>query len=68
VSECDREASIMRRPWPTRGCRGMKKSLLGSGLVEEGTYSPDLTERDFCMSLSSTSQKCAKNAGAYVDI
>jgi hypothetical protein len=20
VSECDREASTMRRPWPTRGC------------------------------------------------
>jgi hypothetical protein len=20
VSECDREASIMRRPWPARGC------------------------------------------------
>jgi hypothetical protein len=20
VSECDREASIMRRPWPTGGC------------------------------------------------
>jgi hypothetical protein len=20
VSECGREASIMRRPWPTRGC------------------------------------------------
>jgi hypothetical protein len=20
VCECDREASIMRRPWPTRGC------------------------------------------------
>jgi hypothetical protein len=20
VSECDREASIIRRPWPTRGC------------------------------------------------
>jgi hypothetical protein len=20
VSECDQEASIMRRPWPTRGC------------------------------------------------
>jgi hypothetical protein len=20
VSECDREASIMKRPWPTRGC------------------------------------------------
>ena len=24
VSECDREASIMRRPWPTRGCRAMR--------------------------------------------
>ena len=23
VSECDREASIMR-PWPTRGCRAIK--------------------------------------------
>ena len=25
VTECDREASIMRRPWPTRGCFDMKK-------------------------------------------
>ena len=23
VSEYDREASIMKRPWPTRGCRTM---------------------------------------------
>jgi len=23
VSECDREASIMRKPWPTRGCYAM---------------------------------------------
>jgi len=23
VSECDREASIIRRPWPTGGCCGM---------------------------------------------
>jgi hypothetical protein len=23
VSKCDREASIMRRPWPTRGCRAV---------------------------------------------
>ena len=23
VSECDREASIMRRPWPSRGCCAM---------------------------------------------
>jgi hypothetical protein len=26
VSECDREASIMRRPWPTGGCRAIKKN------------------------------------------
>jgi hypothetical protein len=25
VSECDREASIMRRPWPTGGCCANKK-------------------------------------------
>jgi len=25
VPECDREASTMRRPWPTRGCRAIKK-------------------------------------------
>jgi hypothetical protein len=23
--ECDREASIMRKPWPTRGCRAIEK-------------------------------------------
>jgi hypothetical protein len=28
VSECDREASIMRRPWPTRGCCAMGKSII----------------------------------------
>jgi hypothetical protein len=27
VSECDREASIMRRLWPTGGCRGIGKNL-----------------------------------------
>ena len=25
LSECDRAASRMRRPWPTRGCYAMKK-------------------------------------------
>jgi hypothetical protein len=25
VSECDREASIMRRPWPAGGCCAMGK-------------------------------------------
>jgi hypothetical protein len=26
VSECDREASTMRRRWPTRGCQAIKKN------------------------------------------
>ena len=26
VSECDREASIMRRPWPARGCCVIKEA------------------------------------------
>jgi hypothetical protein len=25
VSECDREAPIMRRPWPTGGCCAIEK-------------------------------------------
>jgi len=25
---CDREASIMRRPWPMRGCRAMEREKL----------------------------------------
>jgi len=30
MSECDREASTMTRPWPTRGCRAIKIiSLIG---------------------------------------
>ena len=28
VSECDREASIVRRPWPTRVCRAKKKKYI----------------------------------------
>ena len=27
VSECDREDSIKRRPWPARGCRAIKKYM-----------------------------------------
>jgi hypothetical protein len=25
VSECDRESSTMRRPWPIKGCRAVGK-------------------------------------------
>ena len=28
VSELDNEGSILRRPWPPRGCRTIKKNLL----------------------------------------
>jgi len=28
VSECDREISIMRRPWPNRGCLTMKFKIM----------------------------------------
>jgi len=27
VSDCDHEASTMKRPWPTRGCHAMEKTL-----------------------------------------
>jgi hypothetical protein len=30
VSECGREASVMRRPWPTRGSSAMEEVLIGS--------------------------------------
>ena len=32
LSECDCEDSIMRRPWFTSGCRGIKKILVTEGL------------------------------------
>jgi hypothetical protein len=27
VSECDREASIVRRPWPTKSCGAIGKKI-----------------------------------------
>jgi len=33
VSECDREALIWRRPWPTGGCCAMKKVVICNGRV-----------------------------------
>ena len=40
VSECDREATTMRRPWPTRGCHVMKKEMTGYH-EETWSNSPD---------------------------
>jgi len=41
VAECDREASVMRRPKPTKGllCHGEKKILTIGGLFEDGQSS-----------------------------
>ena len=39
VSECDREASIMRRHWPTRGCCAMEKR----SIVNDGNIYADYT-------------------------
>jgi hypothetical protein len=37
VSECDREDSIMRRPWPTMGCCAMKGGGGGEMLSHDAT-------------------------------
>jgi hypothetical protein len=37
VSEYECEASIMRRPWPTRGCRVIKiNSIMTTGYLSRG--------------------------------
>jgi hypothetical protein len=41
LTECDREASLMRRPWPTRGCCAMEKSVLLYGYL----YDPSVGVR-----------------------
>ena len=47
VSDCDRAASTMRRPWPTRGCCGIKKH---EGLIKTlQTLEHILQERITCM-------------------
>jgi len=39
MSDCDREASIMRRPWPTIGCRAMeKRELVSFILIDSMNY------------------------------
>jgi hypothetical protein len=40
VSECDREAWTMRRPWPTRGCFAMEKHVALDHLQESPFFMP----------------------------
>jgi hypothetical protein len=37
VSECDGEAPIIRRPWPTRGCCNIKKYIYGAYTIYYAT-------------------------------
>jgi hypothetical protein len=41
VSECDREASTVRRRWPTRDCRAMKKEWISTYTWVMGFYNVD---------------------------
>ena len=47
MSECDREASIMRKLWPTQGCYAMEKGIepytyVGGGIYDESNEHPSL--------------------------
>jgi hypothetical protein len=51
VSECDREASIMRRPWPTGGCCATGKFLcivfvILYELPEDGYTIPEMSSQN----------------------
>ena len=54
MSECVREASIMSRPWPNRGCCAMRKEMLVNIFVIEsmtlvvlGSYSSSIIGKMF---------------------
>jgi hypothetical protein len=38
VSECDREASVMRMPWPTRGCWALGRERVGLFIISNAHY------------------------------
>jgi hypothetical protein len=48
VSECDREASIMRRTWPTRDCCAMKRNSVISKLMQL-PYCRSIVTEDPCI-------------------
>ena len=49
VSECDREASIMRRPWPTRGLLRYGKNTAWYDMLRyKGMKSMQLTHDVAC--------------------
>ena len=55
VSVCDREASVMRRPWPTGGCCAMGKYIPILRLMckcEQVTYLMTLSFNSDCTALN----------------
>jgi hypothetical protein len=45
VSDCNHEASIVRRPWPIRGCCAMSKKLHYEGIWGSGDIAPCILSR-----------------------
>ena len=45
VSECDREASIMRRPWPTKGCCPMWGKIIQVSLTLKKSVSVSMIRK-----------------------
>jgi hypothetical protein len=50
VSECDREASEMRRPWPTRDCQAMETKMKSFSPLWQCRFSRYAAE-DVCICL-----------------
>ena len=61
MSECDREASIMRRPWPTGGCCAMKYYYI---LLERSVLNRTRVERHRAQIIVRTGS-CAPEALGY---
>jgi hypothetical protein len=47
VSECDREASTIRRLWPTRGCPAVKKKYIFKITVSKGEATLQATDMHY---------------------
>lgn len=59
MSDCDRESSTMRRPWPTGGC--LARELGGGIMYALGTYNLHFQERRFLWEHSTFPVVCQRN-------
>jgi hypothetical protein len=72
VSECDREASIMRRPWPTRGCcapggGGRTNAVVTNWLWLQPQALSSVLYRVLLRKILTSSEFCGFNCGVSVD-